>query len=135
VVVPFAGTDDDWVAVGAAAAYARGAGAPLHLLGSTSSASRSLATVSLVTQRAFGVDADPVLVDPVPEQVVEATRDAALIVLGVPDRWQERGLGSVRGALLDSGVTTVILRGGMRPSAWAPARAVTRYTWSASRAS
>jgi K+:H+ antiporter len=134
VVVPFSGSDHDWAAVGAAAAVVRTTGSALHLLGvsggADGDAGRLLATASLVTPRAFRVVARPVLVPAGSDSVVHAVGTARLVVTGLSDRWQREGLGPVRASIVRSGAPVVLLRAGTRPSAWAPATALTRYTWS-----
>ena len=99
VLVPFGGAEHDWAAVEIAAWLAAAHGSTLQLLGSSAEpergrrdASRSLALVSLVVQRAAGISATPLLVAPGDELMQEA-RGAGLLVVGLSERWSEEGLG------------------------------------------
>jgi DNA-binding SARP family transcriptional activator len=137
VIVPFGGAEHEWAAMEIGAWLARAGGAPLKLVGTTSDpeagrrdASRLLATASLVLQQAAGITAEPVLVQPGAEGVIEAARDAGLVVLGLPDRWRQHGLEGARMAVATSAPAPVLLlRGGVRPGGLAPSESLTRYTW------
>jgi hypothetical protein len=92
VLVPFVGGDHDWAAVELGAWLARSRRAQLYLAGtnvgeSGRDASRLLASASLAVQRALGVTAEPVLVEPDP-RAPEAAADAAVVRVGLPDRWR-----------------------------------------------
>ena len=132
--MPFAGAEHDWTAIELGAWLAGALDVPLRLAGPREvdrDASRLLASASLATQRAFGVTAEPLLVEPGPEGLVRAADDAALVVVGLTDRWQREGLGPVRGALVTSARPPVLLaRGGLRPGGLAPMESLTRFTWS-----
>jgi DNA-binding SARP family transcriptional activator len=138
VIVPFGGHDHEWAAVEIAAWIASGTGATLRLLGSAADpalgrrdASRLLAGVSLVVQRAAGIATTPLLVPPGESGVREAAEEARLLVIGVSDRWAQEGLGPVRLALARSARPPVLLvRRGLRPGGLAPSQELTRYTWS-----
>jgi DNA-binding SARP family transcriptional activator len=134
VLVPFAGTDHDWSAIALGAWLAGSWGVPLRLAGpaveGSRDASRLLASASLAVQRAFGVVAEPLLVEPGSDALVAAAGDAAVAVVGLSDRWRKEGLGPVRGALARSGRPTLLIRKGLRPSGLAPAEKLTRFTWS-----
>ncbi len=96
VIVPFTGAEHDWSAVELGAWFALGTELPLRLPAPRSApsggdASRLLASASLAVQRAFGVHAEPMLVEPTPEALVAATQDAALVVVGLTDRWRRDG--------------------------------------------
>src|SRR3954449_11681766 len=88
---------------------------PLRLLG-TAEGQRSLANASLLVQRFAGVSAEPVLAEP-GEAGVEAAAEGAraaragaggggagpprpgparLLVVGLPERWRQEGLGPTR---------------------------------------
>ena len=135
VLVPFTGVEHDWSAVELGAWLARNQGTGLRLAGASTGAdgrdaSRLLASASLAVQRALGVPAEPVLVDPTPEALVAVARDAGVVVVGLTERWRRDGLGRTRTALatmLESQV--VIVRRGTRPGGLAPRDAHTRYTW------
>jgi hypothetical protein len=136
VVVPFGGTSHDWAAVEVGAWLARNTAARLCLAGASQGgpagrdASRLLASASLAVQRAFGVPAEPVLVAPDADALVAATADAAVVVVGLTERWRREGLGRARTALATraSGPTLLVRRGG-RPGGLAPRGADTRFTW------
>ena len=126
VLVPFGGSDHDWTAIEIGAWLAGALDAPLRLAGPREKerdASRLLASASLATQRAFGVTAEPLLFEPGSEGLVAAAEDAALIVVGLTERWQRDGLGPVRGALAaDARPPLLLARSGLRPGGLAPAR-------------
>jgi len=135
VIVPFAGAEHDWSAVELGAWFALGTELPLVLAGASSGteggdASRVLASASLAVQRAFGVHAEPLLVEPTAEALVEATRNAALVVVGLTDRWRREGIGHARAALAASPHhPTLIVRRGLRPGGLGPRSSETRFTW------
>jgi DNA-binding SARP family transcriptional activator len=134
VLVPFGGAEHDWTAIELGAWLAGALDVPLWLAGPKEpkrDASRLLASASLATQRAFGVTAEPLLVEPGAEALVQAAEDAALVVVGLTDRWQREGLGEVRGALAATARPPVLLaRSGLRPGGLAPGESLTRFTWS-----
>jgi DNA-binding SARP family transcriptional activator len=136
VLVPFVGAEHDWAAV-ELGAWAGGAlGVSLLLAGPNENAegrdaSRLLANASLAVQRTLGVAAEPLLLDPGPAALVRAAESAALVVVGLTDRWRKDGLGSTREALATSAQTPVVLvRRGLRPGGFAPRESRTRFTWS-----
>jgi DNA-binding SARP family transcriptional activator len=139
VLVPFGGHEHDWAAVELGAWFARSMGRPLRLVGTRANpysgrrdASRLLGHASLALQRGLGVAAEPLLVAPGPDGVVAASRDAALLIAGLSDRWAQEGIGVARVRLARGAATPVLLvRRGQRPGGLAPARALTRFTWSA----
>ena len=134
VLVPFAGAEHDWTAIELGAWLAAALEVPLRLAGPKGvdrDASRLLASASIATQRAFGVTAEPVLVEPGPRGIVDAASDAALVVVGLTDRWERDGLGPVRGALTaDARPPVLLARSGLRPGGLAPRESLTRFTWS-----
>ncbi|MGH3135790.1 MAG: AfsR/SARP family transcriptional regulator, partial [Gaiellaceae bacterium] len=135
IVVPFAGAEHDWSAVELGAWFALGTGSPLRLAGAATSAdgsdaSRLLASASLAVQRGLGVHAEPLLVEPTADALVEATRSAALVVVGLTDRWRREGIGHTRTALAASPHhPTLLVRRGLRPGGLAPRGSDTRFTW------
>jgi DNA-binding SARP family transcriptional activator len=135
VLVPFAGAAHDWAAVELAAWIARNAGCALQLAGAATSeqgrdASRLLANASIAVQRALGVSTEPVLVAPDADAVVDAAADAALVVVGLTERWRRTGLGRVRTALATRvDAPTLLVRRGTRPGGLAPRGSETRFTW------
>ena len=59
------------------------------------------------------------------------SREAALLVMGLPDRWRHNGIGSLRAALVnDSQAPVLLVRKGTRPSGLAPREAATMFAWS-----
>lgn len=137
VLVPFGGAEHEWAALELAAWLAGAAGAGLRLLGTEADpeggkrdASRLLATASLLVQRVTGVAAEPLLVPPGEDAVVEAADDAGLVVVGFPDDWRSRGIGRVRLSVARrTRATTVLVRGGLRPGGLSPKESVTRFSW------
>jgi DNA-binding SARP family transcriptional activator len=134
VLVPFAGTDHDWSAIELGAWLAGSWQAPLRLVGPAveggRDASRLLASASLAVQRALGVAAEPLLVEPGPDALVSAAAGASVTVVGLSDRWHKEGLGPTRAALVGSGHPTLLVRKGLRPGGLAPPENLTRFTWS-----
>ena len=137
VLVPFGGSQHDWAAVEFGAWIATASGRPLKLAGSSgdpggSDASRQLASASLAIQLAFGVAAEPLLVAPGVDGVMQASEGAAVVVAGLSERWQQAGLGPVRSALASEGAApTLLVRRGLRPGGLAPHASLTRFTWTA----
>jgi hypothetical protein len=134
VLVPFTGAEHDWAAVELGAWIAGRQEVPLRLAGPQEAerdASRLLASASLAVQRARGVAAEPLLVEPGPEGLVRAARDSALIVIGLSERWRSEGLGKNRLALATgTGASVLVVRRGLRPGGLAPRESLTRFTWS-----
>jgi DNA-binding SARP family transcriptional activator len=134
VFVPFAGAEHDWSAVELGAWIAASRSARLFLAGLEGvwpDASRLLASASLAVQRVVGVASQPVLVPPGRENLVAAADESTLVVVGLSERWRERGVGDVRLALVEQGRAPVLLvRRGLRPGGLAPSASLTRFTWS-----
>ena len=134
VLVPFVGVEHDWSAVEIGAWLARARGVALQLVGPSDDerdASRLLASASLAVQRALGVDTEPVLIEPGIDGLVRVANDAAVVVVGLSDRWQKEGLGSVRSALTRGlGPPVMLVHHGLRPGAIAPPDGHSRFTWS-----
>jgi DNA-binding SARP family transcriptional activator len=137
VVTPFSGIEHDWSAIEVAAWLAVSLGTTLRLLGTEADAttgrrdaSRLLARASMLVQQVVGIVTEPVLVRPGESGVLEAAHDARLLVIGLSDRWQSEGIGSVRLAVAArAGVPTLFVRRGLRPSGVAPDETLTRFTW------
>jgi hypothetical protein len=134
VLVPFGGSDHDWSAVELGAWLASSWHSPLRLAGPAiddgKDASHLLANVSLAVQRALGIAAEPLLVEPGPDRLVEAADAAAISVVGLSERWRTEGLGAARSALAASGRPVLLVRKGLRPGGLAPPQHLTRFTWS-----
>jgi Bacterial transcriptional activator domain len=134
VLVPFTGTEHDWSAIELGAWLAGNWRVPLRLAGPAvegrKDASRLLANASLAVQRALGIMAEPLLVEPGPEHLVAAADAGAISVVGLSDRWRTEGLGSARAALAASRRSTMFVRKGLRPGGLAPPQNLTRFTWS-----
>ena len=135
VLVPFSGAEHDWAAVELGAWLAQSLERDLQLAGASTGAagrdaSRLLASASLALQRAVGVHADPVIVDPSPAALVAAARAAGIVVVGLTERWRREGLGRARTALAtDAEVPTLLVRRGLRPGGLAARPGDTRFTW------
>jgi DNA-binding SARP family transcriptional activator len=137
VVTPFGGVEHDWSAIEIAAWLAGSLGTTLRLLGTVGDpalgrrdASRLLARASLLVQQVVGIVTEPVLVPAGEAGVLEAARDARLLVIGLSDRWRSEGIGSVRVAVAaGADVPTLFVRRGLRPSGVAPNETLTRFTW------
>lgn len=83
-----------------------------------------------MVQQVVGIVTEPVLVAAGEAGIVEAARDARLLVLGLSERWRSEGLGSVRLAVAAAtGVPTPFVRRGPRPGGLAPHETLTRFTW------
>jgi DNA-binding SARP family transcriptional activator len=134
VLVLFAGGDHDWTAVEVGAWIAGARGVPLRLAGPAEGAerdaSRALASASLAVQRVLGIAAEPVLLAPEAADVLAAAEHAAVVVVGLPERWRRYGLGRVRSALaVDARPPALLVRRGLRPGGLAPRESLTRFTW------
>jgi len=139
VVTPFGGVDHDWSAIEVAAWLAESLETTLRLLGTVADAaegrrdaSRLLARASLLVQQVIGIVTEPVLVAPGEAGVLEASRDARLLVVGLSDRWRSEGIGPVRLAVAaGAAAPTLLVRRGVRPGGISPDRTLTRFTWTA----
>jgi DNA-binding SARP family transcriptional activator len=134
VLALFAGGDHDWSAVEIGAWIAGAEELSLQLAGPAEGferdASRALASASLAVQRVLGVAAEPVLLAPIPKDVLAAAERASVVVVGLPERWRRDGLGAVRSALaLNARPPTLLVRRGLRPGGLAPRESLTRFTW------
>jgi DNA-binding SARP family transcriptional activator len=135
VLVPFSGLEHDWAAVELGAWFARALDCPMQIAGPSTGpggrdSSRLLASASLVLQKALGVQANPLIVEPSPTALVAAGRDSGLIIVGLTERWRREGLGSARTALATTPeLTTLLVRRGLRPGGLAPPASDTRFTW------
>jgi DNA-binding SARP family transcriptional activator len=137
VVVPFGAFEHDWAALELGAWAATALSRPLRLIGSADAAargrdaSRLLADASLIVQHTTGVVAEPLLGPPGLEGVTALAEGAALLIVGLSERWRSEGLGTTRSALVASPPAPMMLvRRGIRPSGIAPSATLTRFTWS-----
>jgi nucleotide-binding universal stress UspA family protein len=137
VVVPFGGREHDWAALELGAWICAAAGARLTLLGAAGTAeeairvSRRLGDAVLLVQQYVGVVAEPVVTEQGGKGVLEAADAAALLVLGLSDRWRREGLGPTRSEIARAaGAPVLFVRRGSRPGALAPRDDVTRFGWS-----
>jgi hypothetical protein len=61
--------------------------------------------------------------------VLDAARDARLLVIGLSERWQTEGIGRVRLAVAaGAGAPTLFVRRGVRPSGVTPHGTLTRFS-------
>jgi DNA-binding SARP family transcriptional activator len=138
VLVPFGGAEHDWAAVELGAWFARADQSPLWLAGAAAvpeqgrrDASRLLSHGALAVQRVLGISAEPLLAPPGEEGMLEASRGAGLLVVGLSTRWHREGLGPARLRLArEASSPTLLVRRGLRPGGLAPPTALTRFTWS-----
>ena len=138
VLVPFGGAEHDWAAVELGAWFARADQVPLRLAGAAAvpehgkrDASRLLSHGALAVQRVLGISAEPLLTPPGEEGMLEASRDAGLLVVGLSTRWHREGLGPARLRLArEAAPPTLLVRRGLRPGGLAPPARLTRFTWS-----
>jgi len=138
VLVPFGGAEHDWAAVELGAWFARAERVPLRLAGAAAvpehgrrDASRLLSHGALAVQRVVGISAEPLLIPPGEAGMLEASRDAGLLVVGLSTRWHREGLGPARLTLArEATPPTLLVRRGLRPGGLAPPPALTRFTWS-----
>jgi DNA-binding SARP family transcriptional activator len=138
VLVPFGGAEHDWAAVELGAWLASAGDVPLRLAGAAAvpehgrrDASRLLSHGALAVQRVLGISAEPLLAPPGEEGMLEASRDAGLLVVGLSTRWHREGLGPARLRLArEAPSPTLLVRRGLRPGGLAPPPALTRFTWS-----
>jgi hypothetical protein len=138
VLVPFGGAEHDWAAVELGAWFARADRSPLWLAGAAAvpeqgrrDASRLLSHGALAVQRVLGISAEPLLAPPGEEGMLEASRGAGLLVVGLSTRWHREGLGPARLRLAREATSpTLLVRRGLRPGGLAPPTALTRFTWS-----
>jgi DNA-binding SARP family transcriptional activator len=138
VLIPFGGAEHDWAAVELGAWFAHADQTPLRLAGVAAvpeqgrrDASRLLSHGALAVQRVLGISAEPLLTPPGEEGVLEASRDAGLLVVGLSTRWHRVGLGPARLRLArEATPPTLLVRRGLRPGGLAPPASLTRFTWS-----
>jgi len=71
-----------------------------------------------------------VLLAPDVADVLAAAEEAAVVVVGLPERGRPAGLGRVRSALAaEASTPTLFVRHGLRPGGLAPRESLTRFTW------
>ena len=134
VLVLFGGGEHDWSAVEVGAWLAGAQDVQLRLAGPAEGverdASRALASAALAVQRVLGIAAEPVLLPPAVPDVLTAAGEAAVVIVGLTERWERAGLGRIRSALAANGrPPAVLVRRGLRPGGLAPEQSLTRFTW------
>jgi DNA-binding SARP family transcriptional activator len=137
VFVPFAGGEHDWAALELAGWLASATRSPLRLVGTKADpqrgrrdASRLLADASLAVQRVVGVETEPVLAELSEDGLLSAVATAAIVVVGISEHWQRKGIGASRRALVRGvGPPTLLVHRGLRPGGLAPRESRTRFTW------
>jgi DNA-binding SARP family transcriptional activator len=130
--VLFGGSEHDWAAAELGALLTRVAAASLRIIGTFTGeddASRVIARVGLAVQRAVGVPVEPVLVEPTTTGLVSALAGTTPII-GMSERWQSQGLGSLRYQLAQTRPGTLVSRRGLRPGLLATPAFSTRFAWS-----
>jgi hypothetical protein len=137
VIVPFGGAEHDWAALELGAWIGAATSAPLKLLGAAghvdeqARVNRLLGDAGVLVRQYAGVPAEPLVAEPGKKGIVEAAREAGLLVVGLSDRWQDEGLGPMRSEIAGAAPAPVLfVRRGTRPGALAPREDVTRFTWS-----
>jgi DNA-binding SARP family transcriptional activator len=136
VVIPFGAGAHDWAALELGTWFARATGGTLKLVGAADrrrgrDASRLLADASLIVQRTAGIVAEPVLTGAGPAGVAEVAARAAVLIVGLSERWRDEGLGRARTELAHNpAAPTLFVRRGSRPGGLAPAETRTRFSWS-----
>jgi hypothetical protein len=141
VLVPFGGSEHEWAAAEMGAWIAKAEGRPLRLAGTAAAAaagkrdaSRLLASVALLVQHVADVDAEPALAPP--GGLAALAADARIVLMGLPDRWEQRGIGRTRTELArQPSAPVALVRGGVRPGVLAQAEGLTRFTWTVTPAS
>ena len=138
VLVPFGGAHHDWAALELGAWISAATGAPLKLLGAAGrtdekDVTQLLGDAGLLLQQYAGVTAQPLVAEAGGPGVVAAASGAALLVVGLSERWRAEGLGPTRAEIARAAPAPVLfVRRGSRPGALAPATDVTRFSWSSS---
>ena len=143
IVVPFGALEHDWSALEVGAWIAAALGANLTLLGTRGrsddgarDSSRLLSEASLLVQQFLDISADVRLIDAGVRAFLDEASKAALLVLGLPDRWRQEGIGSLRATLAREALAPVLLvRRGTRPGGLAPRETATIFSWSLQSAS
>lgn len=137
VVVPFGGADHDWAALELGALLAKARHTWMRILGAGADegggrdASALMASASLIVQRMTGIRVEPVLITSARDSMLEASRDAAALIVGLSDRWKEEGLGPLRTDIArQSEAPTIFVRRGARPGALSGPQTMTRMRWS-----
>jgi Kef-type K+ transport system membrane component KefB len=136
IVVPFGGAEHDWAALELAAWLGAAAKLPLKLLGAAGQSdegrvTRLLGDAGLLVQHYAGVSAQPVVAEPGREGVLAAASGAAILIVGLSERWRSEGLGETRSAIARAAPAPVLfVRRGARPGALAPSGNVTQFGWS-----
>ncbi|MEA2348718.1 MAG: hypothetical protein QOG62_2505 [Thermoleophilaceae bacterium] len=137
VMVPFGGAEHDWGALELGAWLAAATDSPLQLVGAAPSpdeferVNRMLADASALVRGSVGVAAEPVVTEPGQAAILAAADGAAVLVIGLSERWRREGLGPTRSAIARGAAAPVLfLRRGSRQGALASRAGVTQFGWS-----
>jgi hypothetical protein len=129
--------EHDWAAVEPSAWFARAGHVPLRLARAAAvpehgrrDASRLISHGALAVQRVLGIPAEPVLIPPGEDGMLEASRDAGLMVVGLSTQWHREGLASARLRLARESAPPTLVRRGLRPGGLAPPATLKRFAWS-----
>ncbi|HVN11299.1 MAG TPA: AfsR/SARP family transcriptional regulator [Kineosporiaceae bacterium] len=128
----FGGSEHDWAAAELAALLTRATGTVLRVIGTIGQdddASRLIMRVGFAIQRAIGVQVEPILVEPTRTNLLTALAGTTPII-GLSERWQTQGLGSLRHQLAQSTPGALLSRRGLRPGLLATPTSSTRFAWS-----
>ena len=137
VVIPFGGAEHDWAALELGAWVASAYDAPLRLLGVRGSERRlepPAGTGRRWSSRAWrGCPREPVLIEHGSDGPVHATEGAGLVVVGLSERWRQRGPGAAPGRDREERRRhrSSSSDAGLGPGALAPRGTdLTRFSWS-----
>jgi nucleotide-binding universal stress UspA family protein len=137
VLVPFGGAEHDWSALELGAWLAAANNAPLKLLGAagnsdeTPTVKRRLDDAGLLVRDFSGVNTASIVVEDGRQGILQASRTARLLVVGVSERWKQEGLGEARSYLARSSeIPVLFVRRGLKAGALAPREDFTRFSWS-----
>jgi hypothetical protein len=90
-----------------------------------------LADASGLVRGSVGIAAEPVVTEPGQAAILAAADGAAVLVIGLSERWRREGLGPTRSAIARGAAAPVLfLRRGSRQGALASRAGVTQFGWS-----
>ena len=129
MLVPFGGAEHDWAALELGAWIASATGraaedcsAPPGDTEERSRVTRLLGDAGLLVQQYAGIPAEPVVAEPGREGILAAAEGAGLLVIGLSERWRQRGPrpDAVGDRPLRPPAPVMFVRRGTRPGALAP---------------